>query len=224
MEDQLQNLIIQIKQYQNPNPERQKAINRLLILIQQLPGLYSSSHQDYLEAFNRTLEWVCKNIQNFEPRSPSWERSFVVWINGYLKWRIQDLYTPDNRYDSLDKPISNEGENLTTLGEVLPANSLSLLEQKIAELQQTKRQRQGESVRQYIETDPEERLRSSHPKKHPECNCQVLAIQLNFTVPPKKISDICKEINIKKPTVYSHWKRKCIPLLREIANQFGEEL
>ncbi|NEN92625.1 MAG: hypothetical protein F6K48_28490, partial [Okeania sp. SIO3H1] len=186
--------------------------------------LYSSSHQDYLEAFNRTLEWVCKNIQNFESRPPSWERSFVVWINGYLKWRIQDLYTPDNRYDSLDKPISNEGENLTTLGEILPANSLSLLEQKIAELQKAKRQKQGESVRQYIEKDPEERLRLSHPKKHPECNCQVLAIQLNFTVPPKKISDICKEINISNQTVYSHWKRRCIPLLREIANQFGEEL
>lgn len=224
MEDQLQNLITQIKQYQNPSPERQKAINRLLILIQQLPGLYSSSHQDYLEAFNRTLEWVCKNIQNFESRPPSWERSFVIWINGYLKWRIQDLYTPDNRYDSLDKLISHEGEKLTTLGEILPANSLSLLEQKIAELQQTKRQRQGESVRQYIETDPEEKLRSSHPKKHPECNCQVLAIQLNFTEPPKKISDICKEINISNQTVYSHWKRRCIPLLREIANQFGEEL
>ncbi|GGA26254.1 hypothetical protein [Okeania sp. KiyG1] len=224
MEDQLQNLITQIKQYQNPSPERQKAINRLLILIQQLPGLYSSSHQDYLEAFNRTLEWVCKNIQSFEPRPPSWERSFVVWINGYLKWRIQDLYTPDNRYESLDKLISNEGEKLTTLGEILPANSLSLLEQKIAELQKAKRQRQGESVRQYIETDPEEKLRSSHPKKHPECNCQVLAIQLNFTEPPNKISDICKEINISKQTVYSHWKRRCIPLLREIANQFGEEL
>ncbi|NES68317.1 MAG: hypothetical protein F6K24_25325, partial [Okeania sp. SIO2D1] len=79
-------------------------------------------------------------------------------------------------------------------------------------------------VRQYIETDPEEKLRSSHPKKHPECNCQVLAIQLNFTEPPKKISDICKEINISNQTVYSHWKRRCIPLLREIANQFGEEL
>lgn len=222
MEDQLQNLITQIWQYQNPSPERQKAINRLLILIQQLPGLYSSSHQDYLEAFNRTLEWVCKNIQNFEPRPPSWEKSFVVWINGYLKWRIQDLYTPDNRYDSLDKPISNEGEKLTTLGEILPANSLSLLEQKIAELQKAKRQRQGESVRQYIETDPEERLRSSHPKKYPECNCQVLAIQLNFTEPPKKIADICKEINISNQTVYSHWKRRCLPLLREIANQFGE--
>ncbi|NEO56752.1 MAG: hypothetical protein F6K54_28950 [Okeania sp. SIO3B5] len=224
MEDQLQNLITQIKQYQNPSPARQKAINRLLILIQQLPGLYSSSHQDYLEAFNRTLEWVCKNIQNFEPRPPSWERSFVVWINGYLKWRIQDLYTPDNRYESLDKPISDEGEKLTTLGEILPANSLSLLEQKIAELQKAKRQIQGESLRQYIEKDPEEKLRLSHPKKYPECNCQVLAIQLNFTVPPKKISDICKEINISKQTVYSHWKRRCIPLLREIANQFGEEL
>ncbi len=223
MEKELKNLIEQICQYPNPSPERQKALNRLLILIQQLPGLYRSSHQDYPEAYNRTLEWASKNIQKFRPGS-AWEKSFVVWINGYLKWRVRDLYISDNKYEeSIDKSTTNlEGESIT-LKDKLPANNLSLLETKIAELQQAKRQRQGDAVRQYIETDPEQKLSSSKPKKYPECNCQILATQLLLTEPPKKISQISEETNISNQTLYSHWKRKCIPLLREIANQFGEE-
>lgn len=223
MEKELKNLIEQICQYPNPSPERRKALNRLLILIQQLPGLYRSPHQNYPEAYNRTLEWASKNIQKFRPGS-SWEKSFVVWINGYLYWRIRDLYISDNKYDdSIDQPISNEEGESITLKDKLPANTLSLLETKIAELQQAKRQKKGEAVRQYIETDPEQKLSYQKPKNHPECNCQLLAIQLILTEPPKKISTISQETNISNQTLYSHWKRKCIPLLREIANQFGEE-
>ena len=220
MEDQLRDLITQISESQNPSPERQKALNRLLILIQQLPGLYRSSHQNYPEAFNRTLEWASKNIQNFSPTS-SWEKSFVIWINGYLKWRVRDLYIADNKYqnESIDKPINDDEGQSTTLGDKLPANTLSLLEIKIAELQQAKRQRQGIAVQKYIKTDPEEKLKKSHPKKHPECNCHVLAIRL--LLEEQKISNISREVNISNQTLYSHWKRKCLPLLQEISSKFG---
>ncbi|NES04803.1 MAG: hypothetical protein F6K22_19375 [Okeania sp. SIO2F4] len=222
MEDQLRDLITQICQSQNPSPERQKVLNRLLILIQQLPGLYRSSHQNYPEAFNRTLEWASKNIQNFQPGS-SWEKSFVIWINGYLKWRVRDLYIADNKYEneSIDKPINDDEGQSTTLGEKLPANTLSLLEMKIAELQQAKRQRQGIAVQEYIKTDPEEKLKTSHPRKHPECNCHVLAIRL--LLEEKRISNISREISISNQTLYSHWKRKCLPLLQEISSKFGEQ-
>ena len=223
MEEKLQELITQIWQSPNPSPERQKAINRLLILIQQLRELNRSSHQDYPEAFNRTLEWVNKNIQNFQPGS-SWEKSFVTWINGYLKWRIRDLYTPDHKYESLDKTIINKEGDATTLGDKLPGNTLSLLEIKIAELQQAKVKKQGEEIRQYIQADPEEKLRASHPRKYPECHCQLLANQLLLAEPQNKIADISKELNISNQTLYSHWKRKCLPLLQEIANKFGEKL
>ena len=221
MEDQLRDLITQICQSENPSSERQKALNRLLILIQQLPGLYRSSHQNYPEAFNRTLEWASKNIQKFNPRPPSWEKSFVIWINGYLKWRVRDLYTSENKYESIDKPISNDEGQSTTLGEKLPANTLSLLEIKIAELQQAKRERQGLAVQEYIKTDPEEKLKTSYPRQYPECNCHVLAIRL--LLEEQKISNISQEVNISNQTLYSHWKRKCLPLLQEISSKFGEQ-
>ncbi|HAG84032.1 MAG TPA: hypothetical protein DCL61_23485, partial [Cyanobacteria bacterium UBA12227] len=63
--------------------------------IQHLPGLARSSHPDYLHALNRTYQWISQNIQNFQPRPPSVQESLVTWINGYLYWRIRDLYAPD---------------------------------------------------------------------------------------------------------------------------------
>ena len=91
MEERLKDLITNIWQSENPSPERQTALTELLILIPQLPGLYNSSDPNYGEAYNLTLEWATKNIQDFKPRYPSWEKSFVTWINGYLIWYIKNL-------------------------------------------------------------------------------------------------------------------------------------
>jgi hypothetical protein len=222
MDEQLQDLIRQISRFEAGSPQGQKALNRLLILIQQLPGLYRSSHPDYPEAFNRTLEWVSQNLKSFVPRSPSVEKSLVIWINGYLRWRVRDLYASDRLYESLDRPLSNDEAESSTLGEQLTTTTLSLVELKIAELQEGKRQSQGRAIEKYIREDPEEQLANSHPKKYPKCNCQLLAIELLLEEPPNKISHISRELNISNQTLYSHWKKKCLPILQEIARSFGD--
>ena len=43
---------------------------------------------------------TCKTIDRFKPTKESVKDSLVVWINGYLKWRIRDLYIADNSYDA----------------------------------------------------------------------------------------------------------------------------
>jgi hypothetical protein len=229
MDEKLKNLITKIRQYDPGTPQQQKALNQLLILIEQLPGIYKSSHQDYPEAYNRTLEWVCKNIDRFESRSPSITNDFVIWINGYLKWRIRDLYIPDSKFNFINIRTEDDSyleassrrecfaiENLCD-----PRFSLSLLDRQIAEMQATKQQRQGEALRQYIEQDPQKILTNCHLRKCPECHCQLLAMQLLLSDPPKKISDLSREYNLNNQTLYSHWKQKCLPLLQEIASQIG---
>lgn len=223
MDEQLQDLIEQISRFETGSPQGQKALNRLLILIQQLPGLYRSSHPDYPEAFNRTLEWVSQNLKSFVKRSPSVEKSLVIWINGYLRWRVRDLYASDRLYESLDRPLSNDKGDSTTLAEQLTTTTLSLVELKIAALQEGKRQSQGRAIEKYIREDPKEQLANSHPKKYPQCNCQLLAIELLLEEPPNKISNISRELNISNQTLYSHWKKKCLPILQEIARSFGEK-
>ncbi len=56
MEQHLRQLIEEVCQHPLKNPKRQKAMNKLLIEIQRLPGLGKSSHPDYLDALNQTWE------------------------------------------------------------------------------------------------------------------------------------------------------------------------
>jgi hypothetical protein len=219
MNELLKDLIAKIHQYENGTPQKQMALNQLLILIEQLPGIYRSSHQDYAEAYNRTLEWVCKNIDRFESCSSSIENDFVSWINGYLKWRIRDLYTPDRKFDFINIQRSDDSylEAIENLPD--PRFSLSLLDRQIAEMQAIEQQRQGEVVKQYIEQDLERILTDCHLRKCPECHCQFLAMQLLLSDPPKKISDLSRELNLNNQTLYSHWRQKCLPLLQEIARR-----
>ncbi|WP_445637037.1 Helix-turn-helix transcriptional regulator [Nostoc sp. DSM 114161] len=236
MDEQLKKLIDEVCCYPDPSPERQKALNRLLIVIQQLPGIYKSGHQDYLEALNLTWEWVSRKICGFEARSrsdskgvsPSLQQSLVIWINGYLKWRIKDLYIPDSNYTiSLDRPTRNDEGDETSLLNILPDSqspiTLDLLDIKIAQIQENRRQGVGERIRQYIEQDEEGKLTASCLRKNPECHCQLLAMRLLIENPPHKISDIARELNISNQTLYSHWKKNCLPLLREIGINFGYE-
>jgi hypothetical protein len=223
VDEQLGHLITEVCQYQEATLERRKALNRLLGAISQLPGIYTSSHQDYPEAFNRTLEWVCKNIDRFEVRSPSIQQSFVTWINGYLRWRIRDLYLPDDKYETQRTyaSINQEGEAIELIERLAdPQFSLGLLDLKIARIQENKRQRQGKIIQEYIERDPDKLLSNCCLKKHEQCHCQLLAIKLILQDPPQRIADLSREFNISNQTLYSHWKQKCLPLLQELGRRF----
>ena len=225
MDEQLQKLINEVCRHPDPSLERQKALNRLLGVIQKLPGIYISSHQDYLEALNLTWEWVSRKICEFEKRSPSLEKSLVIWINGYLKWRIKDLYAPNSNYIiSLDKTLCNDEGNEKSLLEwyIHPELvTLDLLDIKIAKIQEQERDRLGRKIGKYIELDESRKLTNAHLGKNPECHCQLLAMRLLLQQPPHKIIDIAREFNVNNQTLHSHWKRKCLPLLREIGENFG---
>ena len=225
MEEQLQALIDELQHHPEQSLERRKALNRLLITIQKFPGIYKSSHQDYPEALNKTWEWVCRKICDFQPHSSSIQQSLTQWINGYLKWRIKDLYASDSKYTiSLDKSLNNEHTDYckSPMLDILAdsksqSTTLNLLDLKIAQIQKSERESWGERVKQHIERDEMNQLKKCHLKKNPQCNCHILAIRLLLYHPPHKIADIARQLNSSNQTVYSHWKRKCLPLLRNIS-------
>lgn len=201
--------------------KRRSAINKLLLEIHKLPGLKKSVHQDYPEALNRTFQWVSREIANFEPRQSSVSKSLVNWINGYLGWRIKDLYSPDKDAPiSLDAVIAADiGE--TTRLELFPVPTLSGLDGMIESDQKETIQRIGLQLKLYIEQDPEGKLRNSCLRSCPECNCQFLSMRRVLKEPPDKFKDLAKELNVKYTTLTSHWDRKCEPLLQEIAHTLG---
>ncbi len=221
LDKRLANLITQLQQAPPQTSKWRSAMNYLLREIQQLPGLVKSSHPDYPTALNLTLVWVSHNIANFQLRSSSVSKSLEIWINGYHRWRIKDLYAPDkDAAISLDAPIQEEAGERTLL-EQIPAFTLSGLDGLIENNQKETTQRIGLELEVYIEQDPEENLKNSYPRSYPECNCQFLSKRRILKEPPDKFADVARELNIKYTTVNSHWQRKCQPLLQEIAKNLG---
>jgi hypothetical protein len=221
LEQQLTALITQIRQHPPQSRQWRLAMNRLLLEIQQFPGLRKSSHPDYPEALNLTLKWISNNISEFEPNSDSVAESLVRWVNSYLRWRIQDLYSPDkNAPLSLDAPIASDFGEITLLDK-LPNSTLSGLDGLIENSQKESKQRIGLELELYIEQDPEEKLKNSYPRSSVECNCQLLSQRLVLKEPPDKVADIARDLSIPRTTVNSHWKRKCEPMLQKIAEDLG---
>jgi len=221
LDRRLSALIAEVRHNPANSRKWRTAMNKLLLQIQQLPGVKKSNHPNYPEALNRTFEWVSREIANFEPRSPSVSKSFVNWINGYLRWRIKDLYSPDQDAPiSLDAPIAVDAGETTRL-ELLPDFTLSGLDGMIESAQKETTQRIGLKLELYIEQDPEGKLRNSYPRSNPECNCQFLSKRRLLKDPPDKFQDLAKELNVRYTTLNSHWKRKCEPSLQEIARTLG---
>lgn len=223
-------LIENARRYPQGSPKRQRALHKLLLVVQKLPKLKKSNNPNYLDALSLTWEWFIKNIDKFEydPNSLELvERRLTHWVNGYLGWRIRDLYTSDDKYkyDSLDEPIGDnednriKGDTISNEDALIP--TLDGLEGYIENQQKQKTERIGLDVELYIEKDPDNKLQQCHPKGNPKCNAQVLAQRMFLKEPPDKLKPIAREMDIKYQTLVSFWKRKGLPLLQEIVTELG---
>jgi hypothetical protein len=206
--------------------KRSRAISRLIGELQHLPNLAKSSHQNYSDALSLTWDYVSRNIHLFKQPPFGLEQSLTTWINGYLKWRIKDLYTDDKKYRDklpLAEAITTERvliKTKTESGSNTPPN-LDGLDDYIRALQGEHKQKLAQSLEDYVKTDPDRKLKSLHPKATPACNCQLLTQRLFFQDPPDRIRNIAKEFSLNEQSLYSHWKKKCLPCLQGLAEEFG---
>jgi len=207
--------------------EWRQAINRLLIELQNSPELLKSRHSLYFEALDKTWEYVIENIHKFKPKPDiPISESLMKWVQGYLVWRIRDLYRQKGSKFNLDDVINPDSENPITLLDKLSENvfnppRLSGLDAYLENKRQENIVTIWQKFETYIFKDPETFLRNCHPKKRPDCNCQLLSIKRLFTDPPEKFTNIARERNINNQALNSHWKRKCLPLLQKILKDLG---
>lgn len=244
-DEQLRQLIAAVGQHPQGSIEQRRAINRLLLAIQRLPEFTKYLRPEYpnyfLDALNRTWEWLSRNLHNFKPDTPSVRASLVRWINGYLYWRIKDLAETEPLIKkmacfSLDVIVElddDSREKITYLEKVgqqgefigIPSSSYAIsgIEIYLEQYQKQSQQNLIQELEDYIEQDPEGKLRNCYPRNYPKCNCQLLSQRLLFIFkePPDTLADIAKEFGVNYQTLLSHWKRKAIPLLREILIELG---
>jgi hypothetical protein len=221
MSIKISKLLQQVSQHPQGSEQRRRAMHRLLIEIYHLPGLLKSSHPDYLDALNQTWEKVSRDICcEFQPRSKSLEKSLVSWINGYLYWRIKDLYSHNSALISLDAPIA-ENDRQITLIELLAETGLNTprlsgLDCYIEQLQEQENQCLSQRIVDYIHQDPQNQLKNCYPRAYPNCHCQLLSQKRLLLEPAETFEDIAEELNIPLKQVTNHWYGRCKPLLQKI--------
>ncbi|HAG80103.1 MAG TPA: hypothetical protein DCL61_02805 [Cyanobacteria bacterium UBA12227] len=227
MDERLRQLIEATCQQPDGSLKRRRAMHRLLIELQRLPGLFKSSHPDYLQALNQTLEWIGRYIcRDFEHRSQSLQQSLVNWINGYLYWRIRDIHSLDaSNPISLDTLIGDSEYGTPLVDQLsetgLNTPTLSGLDGHIERLQQQKIQRLGLKMERYIQQDPEKKLQNCYPRTYPNCNCQLLSQKRYLKDPPDTFQEITQQLNMPLRQLTNHWYGRCKPLLQEIAKDLG---
>ena len=215
-DEQLRQLIKAVCQATPQSWQWQQAMTLLLTQVLTLPGLARSSHPNYPDVLNETLaEFGDRLCREFQPQpSLSLEASLVAWINKKLrlKYRVLDLH-------------ECSGESALPLEIDLPAPAPCTIWELDAEIAQQQQQRQtmraGQRLQQYVERDPEARLRQCHPGAYPQANAQILSQRLLLKSPPDTLAEIARELAVPYQALYWHWKHKVLPLLQEIAQNFG---
>lgn len=209
VDENLRELIIQVCSHPCGSWDRRRSMNRLLMAVQRLPKLSRSSHPDYWDAFSITWEWLDKNLHNFSPNSSPLRDSFVTWINGFLRYRIKDLYAKKN------PPLTYLGD---TEYDQIPG-CFSGFNSAIEQLEAEENKSWARAIEQYIERDPEAELRGCHPRNRPDCNSQILAQKLFLQPAPEKMTALAKQLNISPQTLDSFWRRKGRLHLQAIARE-----
>ena len=206
------------------SPEKVKALNRFIILCQKNLSLIKDKHLDYPEALNKTWKWVSENLNKFQSSSPSFSYSLQRWINGYLYWRIKDLYGVNGPPSVSIEQLVSYGEEFSETGFVAPPLS------ELDALEKSEEEKQLnlvlEEIRRHVEADPDCILRKFHPRGHPECNCQLLIKRLIFQNPPDTLANIAKEFDINYQNVNTRWqhtkRQNCRQMLKEIAHKIAK--
>ena len=210
-EEHLRQLIAAVSQHPDGSREWRIAMNQLLIFLQGLPEFRNYSRPGcrdyYLDALNQTWEWLSRKLRNFQPRTSSIREDLVRWIRGYLYWRLRDLRSLDNPFPLLDP-------------DQLPG-TYSGLDSYFEQQRRQSEQHLVVRLEEYVEQDPDGKLKNCYPRHHPECNCQVLIQKLLFNNPPDRLADIAREYQVNYQTLVAHWNRKVIPLLQSIVIELG---
>lgn len=211
---------------------------KLLQAIQSLPQLRRSYQpeasffsMDFEEILNETLLEVTERVcEEFNADEIDYTRSLVNWINYKLRlyYKPKDKLREASRHKtlSLDR-YRDEGENSTfldLLDNYEDGETLNTIDGIIEQEEQQRRHRLGKEVLDYLQDDPDNRLKDCSSQEHPTCDCHLLVKKRLLSDPPVSFQAIADELDISIGTLTSHWHRKCKPCLAKIAKKFEENL
>lgn len=191
---QLKRLAIEAQRHPPQTELRQHTLTQLVEAIR-LSGQLARPHQFkfsaqfysliYEEAVNRTLTYVCRSIDRYDPDRGQ-NKKFMNWVNFRLDRNILECRQEFNEMNIQELPALTDLEMLPQ-----PEKSASI----------------AEDLREYIEQDIDQVLRNAHIKNRPEANFR--AIALARFIDEKSWAEISSELGIAIPTLSSFFQRRC---------------
>ncbi|MEW6493445.1 MAG: hypothetical protein AB1589_13210, partial [Cyanobacteriota bacterium] len=189
---QLKKLAIEAQQHSPHTELRQYALGELIEAIR-LSGKLCRPHRAsfspqfydllYDEAVNKTLTYVCRNIDKYDPERG--DKKFMNWVN----FRLDRVFIETCR--EFRDPNIKDLPSLTDLEEIVqPEESLSLLEK----------------VRECLEEDAENIFKKVHIRNRPDASFPAIALA-RFS--GKSWEEISAEFGIPLPTLSCFFQRCC---------------
>jgi len=196
------------------SPRRGRFLDKLIREIVKSGKLWKENTAHYEEALQRTWIYLSRNLCEAttakEPYNPEISQ-ITTWLNTYLKKRLLDCYRKQKQ--ERERQIQ------------LPIVSLDRLSDK-KDIKYTENLKANPDVSFYldellewIETDPNDELKSRHVRGKPEINCQVL-LQRKCLY-GQTIEEIAKEFGCAHSTLYQLLNNDCRHLLQQFSENQG---
>ena len=198
----LKELVAQSCQYPAHSWERKKYLNRLIQAIFNSGKLWRENTPYYQDALQQTWLYLVRNLcegTTCEAYDPA-RSSITTWLNKYLRYRLLDFSTQKQKDRRLSERLTaNNPKPFTEIPQEVP----NILEE----------------TKTWVENDPKGELAQTHMKKRPDITCQRVILR---RLPPETgWEELAKEFNCSLSTLYSFYKRKCRPRLRQFAQSQG---
>lgn len=205
LEERLRQLVIETCRHSQSSTKRQQGLTQVVRLIAMSGKLWQDNAAYYEDALQQTWLYFCRNLCESitgDRYDPSRGR-IVTWLNGYLKWRLQDYRIQEQAKRTQTTSSQRLGVDQTIdLLETLeaPPDIPPILE----------------TTKRWVEIDPDGDLSSISIQGFPEVTCQVLILR---RLPPETSwKTLAAEFGVSISTLSSFYQRQCIPRLRK----FGE--
>ncbi|MEM9215477.1 MAG: hypothetical protein AAGD25_14175 [Cyanobacteria bacterium P01_F01_bin.150] len=190
---QLKQLALEAQDHSAQTPLRQHALMQLVEGIR-LSGRLARPHRSkyspqfydllYEEAVNRTLTYVCRRIETYDPNRGE-KQKFMNWVNFRLDRMIIECRREFGEAMVDDIPALDDLDKVAQ-----PEESDSL----------------ADEVRECIEQDAEQVFASAHIRNRPDASFRMIALA---RFDGKSWDDISQELAIKIPTLSSFFQRCC---------------
>ncbi|MBD2042887.1 hypothetical protein H6F56_19755 [Microcoleus sp. FACHB-672] len=191
-DEQLKQLAVEIQKQPSNSALRRHLLGELVEAIR-LSGKLCRPHREkfsaefyellYEEAVIRTLAYVCKNIDNYDPERGQTQK-FINWVN----FRLDKLVIECRR--EFSNPIVEELPSLADLENIAQPDSTSLVEE----------------TRQYIESDPGKNFEQEYIRNRPDASFKTIALA---RLSGQSWEEISSSLGIKVPTLSSFFQRCC---------------